>query len=552
MKVTEPELHLRDVAREIRFSSDEGKVWLNEQRIILFSLAALGRFRKEVYDTIGPERCKAFFMRLGYQVGILDGELVRNMEHQGNDIERFMVGPTLHALRGMVLPKMLEMELDIPKGILYCDVEWQNSYEVEICLSELGVMDEPACWNLVGYASGFSTVLLQKEIFFQEIECRASGDERCRVIGKPAKDWENYESYKRYFQPDAILEELRELSSHVNVLRDSLENNEALTNIIGQSKPFRYALNMVSKASDSKVSVLLLGETGVGKEVLAKALHQSSDRSDKPFVAINCAAIPPDLIESELFGVEKGAFTGASQSRPGRFERANQGTIFLDEVVELTRRAQASLLRVLQESELERVGDNRVRTVDVRVVAATNEDLSDAVKAGKFRADLYYRLSAYPISIPALRERKEDIPLFVAHFLEKYSALYNKKVMGVSDRGMERLCAYEWPGNIRELENVVERGLILAEPNGMIGMDAIIPNQFVDSSSDMETFDAPVTAGGKEVVIENLLTEGFSLEDFERDILEKALDKTNGNVSKAARLVGMSRPAFSYRIKKIM
>ena len=552
MKVTEPELHLRDVAREIRFSSDEGKVWLNEQRIILFSLAALGRFRKEVYDTIGPERCKAFFMRLGYQVGILDGELVRNMEHQGNDIERFMVGPTLHALRGMVLPKMLEMELDIPKGIIYCDVEWQNSYEVEICLSELGVMDEPACWNLVGYASGFSTVLLQKEIFFQEIECRASGDERCRVIGKPAKDWENYESYKRYFQPDAILEELRELSSHVNVLRDSLENNEALTNIIGQSKPFRYALNMVSKASDSKLSVLLLGETGVGKEVLAKALHQSSDRSDKPFVAINCAAIPPDLIESELFGVEKGAFTGASQSRPGRFERANQGTIFLDEVVELTRRAQASLLRVLQESELERVGDNRVRTVDVRVVAATNEDLSDAVKAGKFRADLYYRLSAYPISIPALRERKEDIPLFVAHFLEKYSALYNKKVMGVSDRGMERLCAYEWPGNIRELENVVERGLILAEPNGMIGMDAIIPNQFVDSSSDMETFDAPVTVGGKEVVIENLLTEGFSLEDFERDILEKALDKTNGNVSKAARLVGMSRPAFSYRIKKIM
>jgi len=543
------QLNHRDVSSEVSFSAEEGKVWLNEQRVILFSLAALGNFRKEVYQTIGPERCKAFFIRLGYQVGILDGELARQMDFSGDDKERFMMGPTLHALRGMALPKMLELEHDPQAGKFYCDVEWENSYEVEICQHELGVMDEPACWNLIGYASGYSTVMLQREVFFQELECRSCGGSRCHAIGKPAEEWENYDEFKQYFESDGLLDELRKLHSHVDVLRASIEDNEALADIIGQSKSFRHALHMVSKASDSKVSVLLLGETGVGKEVLAKALHKFSDRAKQPFVALNCAAIPPDLIESELFGVEKGAYTGASQSRKGRFERADQGTIFLDEVVELTPRAQASLLRVLQEGEIERVGDNQVRKVDVRLVAATNEDLSEAVKAGRFRADLYYRLSAYPVNIPSLRERKEDIPLFVAHFLEKYQALYHKNVMGVSDKGLERLSAYDWPGNIRELENVVERALILAEPNGMIGMDSIFPSPFDNEAQ------VPDSAAGEESVegvVEHLLANDFDLESFEKIVLDTALKKSNGNVSKAARLVGLSRPAFSYRIKKAL
>lgn len=543
------QLQLRNVASEISFSQEEGKVWLNEQRIILFSLAALGKFRREVYDTIGPKRCKAFFIRLGYQVGILDGELARQMEDAGDEYERFMLGPTLHALRGMVLPTMLDLDLGEKSGNFYCDVQWDNSYEVEICHSDFDKMDEPACWNLVGYASGYSSVMQQREIFFQEVECRACGDERCRVIGKPAEEWDNYHHYKQYYEPDGLLEELRELQSHVNVLRTNWEDNESLADIIGQSKPFRHALNMVSKASGSKVSVLLLGETGVGKEVLARALHKSSERANEPFIPINCAAIPPDLIESELFGVEKGAFTGAVQARAGRFERANNGTIFLDEVVELTPRAQASLLRVLQEHELERVGDNKVRQVDVRVVAATNEDLSVAVSEGRFRADLFYRLSAYPINIPSLRQRKEDIPLFVSHFLEKYQALYNKKVLGISDRGIEQLSAYRWPGNIRELENVVERALILAEPNSMIGIDVIFPDYV--AQDDRDGIQAAELSSGGDEMYESLLDKGFSLESFERGLIGKALEKASGNVSKAARLIGMTRPAFSYRLKKM-
>ncbi len=553
-----PKLDLSQVTPHIVFSSDEGKVWLNEQRVMLFSQAALGKFRKEVYDTIGQDRCKAFFLRLGYQLGILDGELARSSGAEMPIKDRFNLGPELHALRGMVLPELQRLVVSEKGGEFICEVVWFNSYEVEICANEMGPMDEPGCWNLTGYASGYSSALLQREIFFQELECHSCGGDRCFAIGKPAAEWDNYEQLKRYYEPDPLLEELSKLQTTVEALKESLNEGDKLPNIVGSSKPFKHALEMVTKASDSKVSVLLLGETGVGKEVLARAVHITSDRADKPFIAVNCAAIPPDLIESELFGVEKGAYTGANQSRMGRFERADKGTIMLDEVIELTPRAQATLLRVLQEGEFERVGDNKVRKIDVRIVAATNEDLSVAVQQGRFRADLYYRLSAYPINIPPLRERKEDIPLFVVHFLEKYRALYNKNVLGISDRGMEMLSNYEWPGNIRELENVVARAVILADINGVISMESMFPEsalrpseaKVLDPSGRLQNqiFPEGIDAGG---LVESLLSSGFDLVKFEETMLTSALQKTQGNISKAARLVGLSRPAFAYRLKKM-
>ena len=553
-----PKLDLSQVTPHIVFSSEQGKVWLNEQRVMLFSQAALGKFRKEVYDTIGQDRCKAFFLRLGYQLGILDGELARSSGAEMPIKDRFNLGPELHALRGMVLPELQRLVVSEKGGEFICEVVWFNSYEVEICANEMGPMDEPGCWNLTGYASGYSSALLQREIFFQELECHSCGGDRCFAVGKPAAEWDNYEQLKRYYEPDPLLEELSKLQTTVEALKESLNEGDKLPNIVGSSKPFKHALEMVTKASDSKVSVLLLGETGVGKEVLARAVHITSDRADKPFIAVNCAAIPPDLIESELFGVEKGAYTGANQSRMGRFERADKGTIMLDEVIELTPRAQATLLRVLQESEFERVGDNKVRKIDVRVVAATNEDLSVAVEQGRFRADLYYRLSAYPINIPPLRERKEDIPLFVAHFLEKYRALYNKNVLGISDRGMEMLSNYEWPGNIRELENVVARAVILADINGVISMESMFPEsalrpseaKVLDPSGRLQNqiFPEGIDADG---LVESLLSSGFDLVKFEETMLTSALQKTQGNISKAARLVGLSRPAFAYRLKKM-
>ncbi|WP_370298828.1 sigma 54-interacting transcriptional regulator, partial [Pontibacterium sp.] len=255
-----------------------------------------------------------------------------------------------------------------------------------------------------------------------------------------------------------------------------------------------------------------------------------------------------------------GAYTGATQSREGKFERAHKGTIFLDEVIELSPRAQATLLRVLQEGELERVGDNRLRRIDVRVVAATNEDLEQAVKEGRFRADLFYRLNVYPVHIPPLRDRTEDIPLLIDHFLEKYHTLYNKRTMGVTDKALQALLMYKWPGNIRELENMIERGVILTDNNHSIDLESFFPS-LAEPTHPLNVINGHGLLDKKEDDsgvnltddnwMDNLLGEEFSIENLEHDLIKRAMNQTGGNVSKAARLLGLTRPALAYRLKKL-
>ncbi|MNZ94183.1 Transcriptional regulatory protein ZraR [compost metagenome] len=331
-----------------------------------------------------------------------------------------------------------------------------------------------------------------------------------------------------------------------------------VANSVGRSSSFRHASKLLQRAAATPVSVLLQGETGVGKEIFAKGLHLASARAAKPFIAVNCACIPPDLIEAELFGVEKGAFTGATQSREGKFERAHGGTLFLDEVVELTPRAQAALLRVLQEGELERVGGSEVRKVDVRVVAASHENLAEAVKVGRFRADLFYRLNVYPVHIPALRERKEDIPLLVEHFLGKYQTFYSKRTSGVTDKAMHALLEYNWPGNIRELENMVERGVILTDNNQPIDLAALFPSltepshplNLINANGQLKRV-APAPEPGNDPLCESLLDGEFSLEQLEGRLLRAAMAKAEGNVAKAARILGLSRAQLAYRLEKL-
>jgi transcriptional regulator with PAS, ATPase and Fis domain len=326
---------------------------------------------------------------------------------------------------------------------------------------------------------------------------------------------------------------------------------------VGRSASFRQASKLLQRAASGPVSVLLQGETGVGKEIFARGLHLQSTRSSKPFVALNCACISPELIEAELFGVEKGAYTGANTSREGKFERANGGTLFLDEVAELTPRAQAALLRVLQEGELERVGGTNTIRVDVRLVAASHTDLAEAVKLGHFRADLFYRLNVYPVHIPALRERKEDIPLLVEHFLGKYQTLYSKRICGVSDKAMLALMDHGWPGNIRELENMIERGVILTDNNHMIDLHGLfstvqepsrVLNQ-IDTQGHLKSVKAPVSAD-VDPICDALLNDAFKLEEFEARLLRTAMKKVDGNVSKAARILGLTRAQLAYRLEK--
>jgi DNA-binding NtrC family response regulator len=550
------ETNIKDLTDLIRFNYEDGKVWFGEQRMLMMHVSAMAAFRRELLNSIGVERAKGFFLRLGYKSGLRDAELSRQLRPNSEDIDIFLTGPQLHSLKGMVKPNPLKIDIDQKSGHFYAELEWINSWEVEVVQTELGQMDEPACWSLLGYACAFTSSFMGREIIFREVSCRGCGDDRCLIIGKPAQDWEDHEEFAQYFKAEPIIEQLYSLQSQVNSLRSNLERQQGQYYGIGQSSEYKEACMKIDKAAQGKVSVLLLGETGVGKEVIARSVHLRSKRAEQPFVAVNCAAIPQDLIEAELFGVEKGAFTGANQTRIGRFERADTGTIFLDEVVELTPRAQATLLRVLQEQELERVGGSRTHKVDVRVIAATNESLEQAVNEGRFRADLYYRLSVFPVNIPPLRNRLDDIPLLVEHFLQKFHDDYSKRTLGLSDKAWDYLSKYAWPGNIRELENVIERGVILTDSNETISVNSL----FTSTMEHLQVHNEGLVYSNGAVVkpsekdkdnwIDDIFDREIGLDALEKILTERAMEKAKDNISRAARLLGVTRPALAYRLKK--
>ncbi len=296
---------------------------------------------------------------------------------------------------------------------------------------------------------------------------------------------------------------------------------------------------MVDRVAPTNSTVLLGGESGVGKDLIARAIHQHSRRSSGPFIKINCAAIPENLLESELFGYEKGAFTGAVTAKPGKFELADRGTIFLDEIGDVPPSIQVKLLRVLQEREFERLGGTKTLKVDVRLVAATNRDLRAALEQGSFREDLYYRLNVVPINIPPLREHKEDIPDLVHLFIERFSAEAGKNVSGITPAAMKKLMEFHWPGNVRELENIIERAVALTSRPQIEESDIRLDLSPSVAPKELPASGAPFPP------------EGMTLEQFEDEIIREALRRANGNKSQAARLLGLSRNALRYRLSKI-
>ncbi|HUZ45668.1 MAG TPA: sigma-54 dependent transcriptional regulator [Terriglobia bacterium] len=341
--------------------------------------------------------------------------------------------------------------------------------------------------------------------------------------------------------------EVQRLHEENRSLREALGHRYAFENIIATSTKMQEVLATVERVAPTNSTVLLGGESGVGKDMIARAIHQHSRRSGGPFIKINCTAIPENLLESELFGYEKGAFTGAVNAKPGKFELADKGTIFLDEIGDMPGTLQAKLLRVLQEREFERLGGTKTIRVDVRVVAATNQDLRAALEQGTFREDLYYRLNVVPISIPPLREHKEDIPYLVDHFIIRFRESSGKPISGVSPQAMKLLSDFHWPGNVRELENILERAVVMA--NGeKIEVDDIRLDIAARPDADANHTPCAVTANGSMLP---LLPEGMKLEQFEDEIIKEALSRAGGNKSQAARLLGITRNALRYRLSKI-
>ena len=332
---------------------------------------------------------------------------------------------------------------------------------------------------------------------------------------------------------ETIYVEKEQLRQENQRLRDELARKYRITNIVGNSSKMREVFQMISQVSRSNATVLIRGESGTGKELVANAIHYASARARNPFVKVNCAAMPSNLIESELFGHEKGSFTCAIRQKIGKFEMAHRGTIFLDEIGSIGLEVQAKLLRALQEKEFERVGGSQVIKTDVRIMAATNKNLEEAVKAGEFREDLYYRLNVFPLYIPPLRERKTDIILLADYFLEKYAAENRKDIRSFSKTTLDMLMQYHWPGNVRELENCIERAVLLCEENVI------------------QTYHLPPSL---QMVKEYHTAPGASLEDavenLERDRIVDALKTTRGNMAKASQALGITERQFAYKTKK--
>jgi len=333
--------------------------------------------------------------------------------------------------------------------------------------------------------------------------------------------------------------ELGQLKSENRRLQHELRRKYRFENIVGTSKALRAVLDVVGKVADTDSTVLITGESGTGKELIARALHYNSSRSERAFVTVNCGAIPGELLESELFGHVKGAFTNAVSHREGRFSLANGGTIFLDEIGDMSANLQVKLLRVLQDGTFEPVGSSKTLAVDTRVVAATNQNLEEAIVAKRFREDLYYRLNVIPIEVPPLRRRTEDIPELVHHFLEVAKDDKGKQIAGISDEAMELLCTYPWPGNVRELENLVERLVVLGG----------------EGEISAEELPAPFHAAvAMEATAPRLPIDGLSFRDavdeFETGLILQALEHTQWNKNRAAQLLGLNRTTLLEKIKK--
>lgn len=352
-------------------------------------------------------------------------------------------------------------------------------------------------------------------------------------ISKPFKTDEVYLALKKAEERESLKRENFWLKEQIR----SIQESYTFANMVGKSKPMQAVFKMSAKAAQYDTTVLILGESGTGKELIARGIHYEGGRAQKPFIPVNCGGIPESLLESEFFGHKKGAFTGADRNKKGLFEEADGGTIFLDEIGELPLNLQVKFLRVLQESEIRPVGDSGTKTVDVRVIAATAKDLEEEAKNGAFRQDLFYRLNVFPVTLPPLRERTEDIPLLSRHFLNRYNQSIGKEIEGISSEAMSIMLRHPWPGNVRELENVIERAVILSD-------EKIIP---------VENVPIALQAATGCPTLSDDLTEGFSLKEaqkrLEKQLIIKALTATQGNRTKATQLLEISHPSLLTKIK---
>jgi DNA-binding NtrC family response regulator/predicted hydrocarbon binding protein len=562
-----------DLVSRLHLAPETGQIWLDGKRMFMLHLSAFGALRRELIESLGIDQARGLLTRMGHQSGSRDAELVNTLRKGSNVYDAFSIGPQLHAVEGVVRVEPITLDIDVARGRFYAEVLWWDSIEDEAHMADYGIAADPVCWMQIGYASGFSSAFFGRRVIYREVECAAMGHEACRIVGKPVDEWDDAQEDLRFFDAQPFANrKLISLGSEKSAFTGDADNKPISgkapksrykrRELIGSSAPFNSICHMIDRVASTTTPVLLLGETGVGKEIFAQTLHSVSPRADKPFIAVNCAAIPEQLIEADLFGVEKGAFTGATACRPGRFELADGGSLFLDEIGCLSLAAQSKLLRVLQEGEVERVGSTKSRHLDVRIIAATNTDLETAVAKGNFRQDLLFRLNVFPISIPPLRERREDIPILAGYFVRRYCEIHNRQRTGFTERALEALLSYDWPGNVREIENVVERAIILSSEGGSMDighLPAAVATRVIRNPSPTEIPESRPRSRARTLVVpisssQHIFTPATTPVSLDTPLgasLQQVIEKHRGNLSAAARELGISRAQIAYRAQRL-
>lgn len=544
----------RDLNLAEILESSGGQMALHGQRIIMHDLASLGQFRKDLIETVGAEQARRLLTRKGFFWGQSMAAAMKRCHEWDSLLEWLQAGTALAGLCGLGEAELRAHELDTARGRFDLEIAWRDSPEVAQHLQEMGEASAPVCWALAGYASGYFSFCLGRSVYFVETHCQASGSPCCVAIGRDPASWGNaIDPLLKFFEAD-------DLQSRIQLLTDRLEQRDLelarrpksipprkpsrnLYPVEVRSPAFKHTLDLAERVARFDTTVLVTGETGVGKEVLARYMHQASPRCAQPLLAVNCSAFPENLLESELFGHRAGAFTGANENRPGLFEEAHGGTVFLDEIGDISASMQAKLLRVLQEREIKRIGETRPRRVDVRIISATNKQLDKLVGSGAFREDLYFRLKVVHISIPPLRERLEDILPLARHFLAQCARRHRLPNLRLAPASLDLLTRHPWPGNVRELENVVEQAAVLSG-GGVLGPDLFpmlrtaVASDFASSPSSPSRPTSPTPTHR-------------TLAELEQAHLERVLMANGGNRARTAQILGIGQATLYRRLRAL-
>jgi DNA-binding NtrC family response regulator len=526
----------------LELDPDGGAIRFAGHRALLLDAVAMGLLRKYLVENFGVTAARTVLTQFGFAHGWRMAEAMQTAFKWRTPEEWQRAGARIHTLEGLFQMEAGSEGLLSKNGLMLL-----TCYEAEQHLLHFGRCDAPACWTICGLSSGYISRSSGKEIYVLEDRCLAKGDAACHLIGRTREEWGDKRAEElRFFEPNRlkdcldvslqrVIETLKSAEQKLHMRRRALVRVAADVDeplgIVAKSLAMAQLVDLARRVAKVDSTILITGESGSGKERVARLVHEESTRAAGPFVAVNCGAITETLLESELFGHARGAFTGATQDRPGLFEAANGGTLLLDEVGEVSPAMQVKLLRALQEREVRRVGENKSRKVDVRVLAATNRDLARGVAAGDFRQDLYYRIKVVELHVPPLRERRDDVLPLARVLLADAALQMKRKISGLSPNAADQLLRYEWPGNVRELENTMERAVALARGSRV---------EFEDLPEEIrQAFPTPLATKGKI----------RPLEEVEKEYILAALELNGGNQTHTAEQLHIGSATLYRKLK---